>query len=79
MKFTVTNKITKLIHDGKTYMPGDVVELPEKYMRHDWLKPVEPVKKAPVKMPEPKIEPVTTPTVKTEARKPTPPRGAKPS
>jgi len=46
-KFRI-KKVESFSKDGKTYKPGDVVELPERYASLDFTEPVVEEKKEPV-------------------------------
>ena len=41
---------------GKNYLPGDVIDLPQSYLGEKWLEPVEALPK--VNVPPAKVEPV---------------------
>jgi len=56
MKFRV-KKVNRFVHEGRTYRPGDIINLPESMLGMDFLEPVEP-EKPKVTLPEPSIAPV---------------------
>ncbi len=56
MKFRI-KKVNRFTYEGKSYHPGDVVDLPDSYFGMDFVEPVE-TEKPKVALPEPVVAPV---------------------
>jgi len=67
VKFKITDKVSSFLHDGKRYVPGDIVDLPSRYASLDWLEPAK--KPKPAAKPESKLAPSKEESTKLEPSK----------
>ena len=69
MKFRITDKVSSFLHNGKRYFPGDIVDLPRRYAKLNWLEPVKKERSKPAAKPKSKPTPPDEESAKLEPSK----------